>query len=80
MSSTEKSLASSLLDLDATRRLSATPTARHFRGDAGSPGTCDRGQGGGGQGKMHILSLATLQPSVPHTERQEHTWPPRAVL
>lgn len=40
---------------------SATPTARHFRAD-----------GGGGQGHTTVL-----QPSMPHTERQAHTWPPR---
>lgn len=59
VSSNEKT--SNTLDLDATRRLSATPTARHFRAD-----------GGGGQGHTTVL-----QPSMPHTERQAHTRPPR---
>lgn len=59
VSSNEKT--SNTLDLDATRRLSATPTARHFRAD-----------GGGGQGHTTVL-----QPSMPHTERQAHTWPLR---
>lgn len=41
VSSSENPLVS-LLDLDAARRLSATATARHIRGDAGTPGTHDR--------------------------------------